>query len=206
MFNNPYGMNAYGGFQNFYPTPQTFQPIQSFGQPMPQRPSAFPQQQINTYEKVNSFDEVKSYHMQGGTQMMFLDANSPYVYTKATDVSGRADIHAFELKEIPLEQIGNPKIDLSGYITVEEFEKSQQALINHIRGMESRILEQISGNVAKIPTAKESANDQQANSFPIVKAEEKAREFKREAPAKRTKSQEATIDEKPIDASHVEGQ
>lgn len=113
---NPYSY-GYGAYQQtYYPIAnQGWNGNQQVSQQIPQRPMTF-SQQSNLYEKVNGFEEVRSYHMPSGAQMLFVDANNPYLYTKSTDVSGRAEIHAFELKEISIDDIGQPKVDLSGYV------------------------------------------------------------------------------------------
>lgn len=122
----PYAGYNYAGYM---PSPQVYG-ANNF--PRPQSTPA----QSNIYEKVNSFDEVKSYHIPSGMQMLFIDANSPYLYTKATDINGKAEIHAFQLNEIPIEEIGQPKVDLSGYVTKEEFSNSVERIIRKIESLE----------------------------------------------------------------------
>lgn len=99
--------------------------------------------QGNMYEKVNGFDEVKSYHIPSGMQMLFIDANNPYLYTKSTDINGKAEIHAFQLNEIPVEEIGQPKIDLSGYVTKKEFADSVERIIKKIDSLEKNAFEKM---------------------------------------------------------------
>lgn len=200
----PYNFGYSGYQQTYYPTPQMWQP-QPQTQQMPQKPSNFAQQQMNYYEKVNGFDEVKSYHMQGGAQMLFVDANAPYLYTKATDISGRAEIHAFELKEIPIEDIGQPKIDLSGYVTKEDFEKSQQEIISSIEGTENRIMEQIRAVSLKTePTTKfyESQVDLPEREETIVKSPE----IKRDNASKKQVKNMEVKNEQSIDKGDGEKQ
>lgn len=121
---NPYSY-GYGAYQQtYYPIAnQGWNGNQQVSQQIPQRPMTF-SQQSNLYEKVNGFEEVRSYHMPSGAQMLFVDANNPYLYTKSTDVSGRAEIHAFELKEISIDDIGQPNAIL-GFLTNEKISSLQ---------------------------------------------------------------------------------
>lgn len=200
---NPYMM--YGGYQQgYYPIAQqpVFQPnaqMQPQMQPQQQqqRPSVF-SQPSNFYENVNSFDEVKAYHMPPNSQMLFVDANKPYLYNKATDMSGRAEIHAFELKEIPIEEIGNPKIDLSGYVTKEEFQSSQEKVIQSISDMESRITEHIRVLSEKSQEKHGDGQAYQSHTSNLSNTEqttEKQAEIKRETPVKRTSKAQEVKDE-----------
>lgn len=100
------------------------------------QPGYVPQQnympQQTPYLKVNSFDEVRAFNMAPNSNAMFLDVTKPYMYTKTTNMNGVAETKAFELKEVPIDQIGVPQADLSNYVTVEQFDKAISAVLNKL--------------------------------------------------------------------------
>lgn len=67
---NPYSY-GYGAYQQtYYPIAnQGWNGNQQVSQQIPQRPMTF-SQQSNLYEKVNGFEEVRSYHMPSGAQKL----------------------------------------------------------------------------------------------------------------------------------------
>ena len=157
---------------------------------------------ILSYEKVNGFEEVRSYHMPSGAQMLFVDANNPYLYTKSTDVSGRAEIHAFELKEISIDDIGQPKVDLSGYVTKEDFEQSQKEISELIRSVETKILAQVRNLSleSKEITGIRGSNILTPAELPLPKDKPVERsEIKRENAIKKSSKQQEANDEQSVD-------
>lgn len=199
---NPYSY-GYGAYQpTYYPVSnQGWNGNQQASQQIPQRSMTFAQQS-NLYEKVNGFEEVRSYHMPSGAQMLFVDANNPYLYTKSTDVSGRAEIHAFELKEISIDEIGQPKVDLSGYVTKEDFEQSQKEISELIRSVETKILTQVR-NLSlenKEITGVRDSNTPSLVELPSPKDKLLERnEIKRENVTKKSSKQQEANDEQSVD-------
>lgn len=199
---NPYSY-GYGAYQQtYYPIAnQGWNGNQQVSQQIPQRPMTF-SQQSNLYEKVNGFEEVRSYHMPSGAQMLFVDANNPYLYTKSTDVSGRAEIHAFELKEISIDDIGQPKVDLSGYVTKEDFEQSQKEISELIRSVETKILAQVRNLSleSKEITGIRGSNILTPAELPLPKDKPVERsEIKRENAIKKSSKQQEANDEQSVD-------
>jgi hypothetical protein len=142
----------YNGYPSYYP--QLQQQQQMWGYQNPNANMMNPQQQMVSsqpqrrmiFEYVNGVEEAKSYRLNPNESAVFFDTGAPYAYTKSTDHDGKSETHAFQLTEIPLDEIGKPKIDLSGYVTKEEAAENQRQLLTAMAQMEQRM----TGEITKI--------------------------------------------------------
>ena len=120
-------MNNYNpylyGYQNQYSQPQQ----QYYNQQQIQQPVVYPL----TY--TNGIIGAKAFFMTQPNSMVYLldsDTNN-ILYEKKADASGRTTLKAFQLKEIPLEQVGaeQPKIE---YATKGDIERLEQIMNNSL--------------------------------------------------------------------------
>ena len=139
----------YNGYQSYYPQMQPQQQV--WGYPNPNTSMMNPQQQIQTqpqqrmiFEYVGSVEEAKAYRLNPNESAFLIDTNSSYAYMKSTDATGKTETNAFQLIETPLDEIGKPKIDLSGYVTKEEAMENQRQLLTAMAQMEQRMMLEIS--------------------------------------------------------------
>ena len=149
MFNqNPY--YGYGYNSPYYQYPQTSQQGWGYQNGMGQSQMTNPQMMQGQpprrtfFEYVSGIEEVKAYRMNPGENGIFFDTNAPYAYSKSIDANGKCELNAFQLTEIPLEEIGRPKIDLSGYVTKEEAMENQRQLLAAMAQMEQRMMHELS--------------------------------------------------------------
>lgn len=122
LYNNGYPVT----YQQYVPQYQYAQQIQ---QPQPQ-----PQQDNNGIIWISGIEGAKSYLVQPGRSVMLMDAENSVFYIKSSDASGMPlPLRIFDYTErtqqaqqhspISEQPAPQPEIDLSGYITREEFEK-----------------------------------------------------------------------------------
>ena len=121
--------------QNYFPaTYQQYYPQQNFSQPSYQTQQVLPQQ--NGIIWVDGVSSAKAYPVANGTSILLMDSNENVFYIKSVDQSGMPSIRIFDYSERAATNSSqtqvaqnseqpseNPNIDLSIYMTKEEFEK-----------------------------------------------------------------------------------
>ena len=121
--------------QNYFPaTYQQYYPQQNFSQPSYQAQQVLPQQ--NGIIWVDGVSSAKAYPVANGTSILLMDSNENVFYIKSVDQSGMPSIRIFDYSERTAANSSqtqvaqnseqpseNPNIDLSLYVTKEEFEK-----------------------------------------------------------------------------------
>lgn len=120
---NPY----YYGYQPSYNQPQQ----QYYNQQQVQQPQV--QQVVYPLTFTNGIIGAKAFFMNQPNSMVYLldsDTNN-ILYEKKADASGRTTLKAFQLKEIPLDQVGaeQPKTE---YATKGDIERLEQIMNNSL--------------------------------------------------------------------------
>ena len=119
-YQNPY---LYG-FQNQYSQPQQ----QYYNQQQIQQPVVYPL----TY--TNGVIGAKAFFMNQPNSLVYLldsDTNN-ILYEKRADNSGRTFLKAYQLKEIPLEQVGASLEEKIEYATKGDIERLEQTMNNSL--------------------------------------------------------------------------
>lgn len=126
-------MNFYNPYQQqmYQPMGQLEQLRQPYQQPQPQQ--SFQMQQTPQMQQgsgiiwVNSEMEARNYMMAPNAAVTLWDVNSPVLYLKKTDASGRPEFETYDLvKRTAAPQ--QPNIPAGDFITRKEFEDTLRAL------------------------------------------------------------------------------
>ena len=149
----PYNYSQYqpnGGYQwnpSYYPTTVNAQQYSGSGMqtavPMNQMQ---PPQQNNQSTGNQGFVWVqgeagaKAYPVAAGNSVLLMDSESPVLYMKSTDISGRPlPIETYDLvkreekpiiPQAPVQQAHQPQIDLSQYVKMSDLEAKVEELVN----------------------------------------------------------------------------
>lgn len=122
------GNNNYGGYPSYYPAYTA--PV--YQQPSPQ---AVQQPAINTNKiYATSIDDVRSRQLPANSDFIFLDNDKPLIYRKTTDATGKMDIQVFKIT--PYEEKETPAVDLSGFVSVKDFERLEQQFMEFKKSFE----------------------------------------------------------------------
>lgn len=106
-----YGQNNYGGYSA----------------PVYQQPQNTIQQPVNTNKiYVNGIEDVRCRQIPAGSDYIFLDNDKPLIYRKTTDATGKMDIQVFKITPYQEEEKPQPEIDLSNFVSVEDFRRLEQ--------------------------------------------------------------------------------
>lgn len=83
---------------------------------------------------------AKAYPVAAGNSVLLMDSESPVLYMKSTDISGRPlPIETYDLvkreekpiiPQAPVQQVQQPQIDMSQYVTMSELEAKVEELVN----------------------------------------------------------------------------
>ena len=127
MWNNG---SSYGGYP--YQTSQygyTGYSAPSYQQPQPNtQPSV--QQGVNTNKLyANGIEDVRFRQLPANSDYIFLDNDKPLVYRKTTDATGKTDIQVFKITPYQEEKVDQPQIDLSNFVSLEDFRKLEQQFV-----------------------------------------------------------------------------
>ena len=118
-------------YNNGYPTtnqqyyPQYQQPLIGTQMSLPQQHT----QNNNTIIWVQGIEGAKAYPVAPNTSLLLMDSDDSCMYIKSADQSGMPSLRIFDYTERTQSQAQSPiaeqhtDIDLSGYITRDEFEK-----------------------------------------------------------------------------------
>ena len=91
--------------------------------------------------KVNGMDSAKAYQTQPNSTVALFDANEDIMYIKSTDASNFPTIRRFRFIEEPEAQIVSEQ-----YVTVSEFNKFKEELLNVKQSVQPNSHEQYSAN------------------------------------------------------------
>ena len=83
---------------------------------------------------VNGLAGAKGYSMPPNTTMFLMDSDAPQFYVKVSDHNGMCTIKAYKFEE--LQDNGGaeaPKVDMSMYVTKQEFEESLKQIISELK-------------------------------------------------------------------------
>ena len=141
-----------GGYQwnPYYPTAVNTQQYSGAGMqtavPMNQMQQPQQSQQTNQSTGNQGFVWVqgeagaKAYPVAAGNSVLLMDSESPVLYMKSTDISGRPlPIETYDLvkreerpviPQAPVQQVQQPQIDLSQYVTMSDLEAKVEELVN----------------------------------------------------------------------------
>ena len=123
-------MSIFDG-QNFGFNPNAIQTTVPFQQPrmiVPNPPTISVGPQPRDLEKVNGFDSARQYPMPPNSRVALFDINDDILYIKETDASGFPTIRRFRFHEEI--ETPNSTVEEGKYVTVEEFNKFKEELIN----------------------------------------------------------------------------
>lgn len=149
----PYNYSQFqpnGGYQwnpSYYPTNANAQPYSGSGMqtavPMNQvqQPQQTSQSACNQgFVWVQGEAGAKAYPVAAGNSVLLMDSESPVLYMKSTDISGRPlPIETYDLvkreekpiiPQAPVQQVQQPQIDLSRYVKMSDLEAKVEELVN----------------------------------------------------------------------------
>ena len=118
-------MANYNYYPQYYPTQYNALPTyQSVGATQPTH---------NGITWVQGIEAAKSYLVGAGQSVLLMDSETSCFYIKSTDTSGMPmPLRVFDYKERTQTQtqapVASPTVDLSGYITREEFDEFKKSL------------------------------------------------------------------------------
>ena len=131
MYQTPY--NAYyGGFaapQGNYTGQAPFAPQNGNYTPtaQPQQPQQPPQMNTNKIY-VTGIDDARARQLPPNSDFIFLDNDKPLLYRKTVDATGKMEIKAFKISEYTETEAAPasaPAVDMSQFVSVEEFKTVQ---------------------------------------------------------------------------------
>ena len=133
MYQTPYNA-SYGGFmpsQGNYTGQAHFVPQN--GNYAPQTPTQPQAQQMNTNKiYVTGIEDARARQLPPNSDFIFLDNDKPLLYRKTVDATGKMEIKAFKISEYTETEAPAPAVDMSQFVSVEEF-KGVQAEMGRIK-------------------------------------------------------------------------
>ena len=152
----PYNYSQYqpnGGYQwnpSYYPTAVNAQQYSGSGiqTAVPMNQMQQPQQPVQNNQPTGNQGFVwvqgeagaKAYPVAAGNSVLLMDSESPVLYMKSTDISGRPlPIETYDLvkreerpviPQAPVQQVQQPPIDLSQYVKKDDLESMVQEFVN----------------------------------------------------------------------------
>lgn len=128
-----YGNNNYGGYPsynggNYYP---------GYTSPVYQQPT--PQSVQTNTNKIyaTSIEDVRARQLPVNSDFIFLDNDKPLIYRKTTDATGKMDVQVFKIVPYQEEEKTQPVVDLSGYVSIKDFERLEQQFIEFKQSFEA---------------------------------------------------------------------
>lgn len=80
------------------------------------------------------YDGAEKYPMPRDCQAAIFDSEEDYVYIKATDTNGGVSLKRYKLEEDPI-----PRFEPGNYVTINDFEKFKEEVLNGINGIQQSI-------------------------------------------------------------------
>ena len=129
-YSSPY--SGFNGNQGTYTGQAPFVPQN--GNYAPQTPTQPQAQQMNTNKiYVTGIDDARARQLPPNSDFIFLDNDKPLLYRKTVDGTGKMEIKTFKIAEYTeAETAPAPAVDLSQFVSVEEF-KGVQAEMGRIK-------------------------------------------------------------------------
>ena len=107
----PFGTNYnYNPYVNPYASPYQQQYQQQYQQPT-QMPTQMPTQQNNGFVWVDGIEEANNFYVAPNNAVQLWDKNSPCIYKKSADSTGKPSMQIFDLVERKMQT--QPKSDLN---------------------------------------------------------------------------------------------
>lgn len=114
--------NNYGA----YPYQQNSPYYSGYSAPVYQQGTSQPQS-VNTNKLYAAgIDDVRCRQLPANSDYIFLDNDKPIVYRKTTDATGKMDIQVFKITPYQEEEKTENKVDLSKYVSIDEFLELKQ--------------------------------------------------------------------------------
>lgn len=122
-YSTPY--NGYNNNQGNYTGQAPFAP--QGANYAPQMQSQQQPAQMNTNKiYVTGIDDAKARQLPPNSDFIFLDNDKPLLYRKTVDATGKMEIKAFKISEYTETEVAPaPAVDMSQYVSVEEFKTVQ---------------------------------------------------------------------------------
>lgn len=128
-----YGNNNYGGYPSYngggyYP-----------GYTSPVYQQTTPQSVQTNTNKIyaTGIEDVRARQLPVNSDFIFLDNDKPLIYRKTTDSTGKMDVQVFKIIPYQEEEKTQPVVDLSGYVSVKDFERLEQQFIEFKQSFET---------------------------------------------------------------------
>lgn len=102
----------------------------------PYQPQAAPQPQSGIIW-VQGVEGAKAHPVPAGGSVLLMDSEESYMYIKTADAAGMPTLRVFQYEEIT--QGNKQGVDMSGYVTKEEFEKRLAEITGGIKDAEPTI-------------------------------------------------------------------
>ena len=144
MYQTPYNA-SYGGFmpsQGNYTGQAHFVPQNgNYAPQTPTQPQAQQQPaQMNTNKiYVTGIEDARARQLPPNSDFIFLDNDKPLLYRKTVDATGKMEIKAFKISEYTETEAPAAAVDLSQFVSVEEF-KGVQAEMGRIKRTINRLI------------------------------------------------------------------
>lgn len=87
-------------------------------------PQYMQSQSMMTLDKVANLEEAKKYSMYPGSTVYLLDQDTPYIYLKTCDNTGRTNLRAFSLTEVDVSKLVDNK-----FITRQDFDDFRKDIL-----------------------------------------------------------------------------
>jgi hypothetical protein len=128
-----YGNNNYGG----YPSYNVGSYYPGYTSPVYQQTT--PQSVQTNTNKIyaTGIEDVRSRQLPVNSDFIFLDNDKPLIYRKTTDSTGKMDVQVFKIVPYQEEEKIQPVVDLSGYVSIKDFERLEQQFIEFKQSFET---------------------------------------------------------------------
>ena len=149
MYQTPYNV-SYGGFmpsQGNYTGQAPFAPQNGNYTPTAQTQQQPPQMNTNKIY-VTSIDDARARQLPPNSDFIFLDNDKPLLYRKTVDATGKMEIKAFKISEYTETEAAPasaPAVDMSQFVSVEEFKTVQTEMGRIKRTIDSLLKKEKNG-------------------------------------------------------------
>lgn len=83
---------------------------------------------------VNGYEAAEKYPLPRDCQAALFDENDNYLYIKSTDTNGGIKTTRYRLEEEPI-----PKFEPNNYVTIDDFSKFKEEILNGINSIQQSI-------------------------------------------------------------------
>ncbi len=120
-------------YNNYFPA--TYPQVQV---PMQNAPQAQPQPQ-NGITWVQGIEGAKAHFVPAGGNALLMDSDGSYMYIKSADQSGMPTLRTFRYEEVTESAPAKEEIDMTQYVTRDEFDKAIASLRKRGKKNESTV-------------------------------------------------------------------